>query len=197
MVAHANTHMNTIHMQKQELRTKFLTLRRDIPVQTRNGMNRTIADTLKGTVEYQQAHTICTYTSLADEVDTTWIISDALEKNDRTIILPKVVGPIIDLYIIHAWSDLTPGVFGILEPKTTNERVTVERIDLFIVPGLIFDRQGNRIGYGKGYYDRLLMHATVPKIALAYDLQMIDTVPNEPTDIPVDLCITEKQIYRF
>ena len=186
-----------IQTQKQHLRTTFLALRKAMPMQEKIHASQTIITKLKKTKEYTRAKTVCTYVSLQDEVDTTALITDELTKNDKTIVVPKVTGLVLHLYVIHTWSDLTAGVFGLLEPKTTCEEMAPENIDLFIVPGLIFDTNGNRIGYGKGYYDKLLIHSSVPKIALAYDLQVTTAVPHEVADIPVTMCITEKQQYTF
>jgi 5-formyltetrahydrofolate cyclo-ligase len=186
-----------IQTQKQILRTKFLALRKAMPEQERIHANKTIIATLQKTREYINAKTICTYVSLSDEVDTATLIKNELEKNEKICVVPKVAGSILRLYAIHAWSDLTPGVFGLLEPKTTLTQISPEDIDLFVIPGLVFDITGHRLGYGKGYYDKLLIHTNVPKIALAYDLQVIDAIPHESTDIPVHICITEKQQYQF
>lgn len=70
------------------------------------------------------------------------------------------------------------------------------RVDLYIVPGVAFDKKGNRLGRGRGFYDRLLAHVTVPKIALAYGIQVIAEVPHSSYDVPMTMVVTEKRIYE-
>lgn len=89
--------------------------------------------------------------------------------------------------------DLKKGAYGILEPsvvKTADEK----DIDVILVPGLAFDRHGGRMGFGKGYYDRLLETSIAVKIGLCYDFQLFDTIPTESHDVPMDFIITEKEI---
>ena len=89
---------------------------------------------------------------------------------------------------------LKTGVFGILEPSEDCEAVPESEIDLIIVPGVAFDRQLNRMGRGKGYYDRLLSTLQAPKIGICFDFQLQDTVPTESFDKKMDMIITEKEI---
>lgn len=92
--------------------------------------------------------------------------------------------------------ELANGRFGILEPRSECQRPTVPDPDaVVIVPGIGFTREGHRIGYGGGYYDRFLAGHPGPKIALAFDLQMLDSFRPEPHDVPVDAVITETAVY--
>ena len=84
----------------------------------------------------------------------------------------------------------------ILEPHKDCQKIAPEKIDLIIVPGIAFDKQKNRIGYGDGFYDRLLKKTKCPTIALAYEFQIVHNIPGEKHDVKVDQIITEKRILR-
>ena len=137
---------------------------------------------------FKAASTLLLYHSLNDEVDT----RDFIRKWHATkhIILPAVVGDELELRP-YAPGQLKPGAYGIEEPCHMPPFRNYEEIDLAIVPGVAFDKQGNRLGRGKGYYDRLLPllpHAF--KIGLCFPFQLVDEIPTEPFDIPMDLIIT-------
>ncbi len=99
------------------------------------------------------------------------------------------------IFDLTDWNELEPGVFGILEIHH-KDRVThpLNNIDLIIVPGVAFDKSGYRLGYGGGYYDSLLTIYPKPSIGLSYECQLVDEVPCDPHDQPVDKIITEQQI---
>ena len=108
--------------------------------------------------------------------------------------LPLIKGNDLQLLLYAGKESLKTGVFGILEPSEDCEAVPESEIDLIIVPGVAFDRQHNRLGRGKGFYDRLLSTLDVPKIGICYDFQLKDQIPTEPFDRKMDLIITEKEI---
>ncbi|HUD18962.1 MAG TPA: 5-formyltetrahydrofolate cyclo-ligase [Patescibacteria group bacterium] len=143
------------------------------------------------------ANVVCSYVSLPDEVDTKKIIT-ALLLQKKTVVVPKVISKsVMSLYKITTLDDLAPGVFHILEPRNTGTIVPISTIDLFIVPGIAFDRQGNRLGRGRGYYDRLLRDIAVPKIGLAYDFQVIAEVPHSSYDVRVTAIVTELKTIKI
>lgn len=153
-------------------------------------LSKSIFDKLKETDEFKKAKSVMFYLSKPGEVITT----EFLKEVDKDIIVPVVEGDdIIPAYLLN--QDFEKGMFGINEPK--NKLFTKkENIDLVIVPGIAFDEKGNRIGYGKGYYDKFLKDLNVPKIALAYDFQIIDKVDAQKHDIPMDKIITEKRVIK-
>ena len=149
--------------------------------------------------EFINAKTIMFYVSTKDEVKTEFMIKDALKLGK------KVVVPISDLKkrTLHLSeikdfdNELEPGVFNILEPEKEFLRpVSAEEVDLVIVPGVAFDEEGDRIGYGMGFYDRFLrtIRKHVPVIGLAYELQIVDDIPVDDTDVTVDKIVTEERI---
>ena len=138
-----------------------------------------------------EAHTLLLYYSLPDEVNTHAYI-DQLVAAGKQVLLPVVVDG--ENMIIREYTgkqDLREGAFHIQEP--IGELFPPERyteIELAIIPGMSFDKQGNRLGRGKGYYDRFL--ALIPqayKIGLCFDFQMAETIPTEPTDVRMDLVL--------
>ncbi|MEM2137974.1 MAG: phosphoribosylglycinamide formyltransferase [Candidatus Anstonellaceae archaeon] len=149
-----------------------------------------------GLPEFGAAKTLLVYSSKGSEVHTDGIIQSALSLG-KSVVLPvtKKEEKSLELYRIASISELVPGAFGIMEPPQKPEmRISPEKIDLAIVPGVSFDRRGHRIGYGMGYYDSLLAQTSCKKIGLAYDLQIAAHVPNEPHDVAVDMIVTESEV---
>lgn len=136
--------------------------------------------------DFAKAQKIMLYNALPDEVQT----QAFLEKWHlrKQIVLPTVVGDDIIPVEYAANTDFAVGDFNILEPQ--NEPYT-GKFDLIIVPGVAFDRSGNRLGRGRGYYDRFLsQHLSVKRIGICFDFQLVDEVPSEPFDIKMDEVIS-------
>lgn len=147
--------------------------------------------------KFQDSSTIFIYVSYKDEVDTHEIIKNALLLNKKVcvpLIISKKDG--MEAIYIDSLDDLEANYMGILEPKYNEENVVkAEDIDVVFLPGLAFDTNGGRLGYGGGFYDRFLKgvenHAV--KIALAYKSQIVDYVPMDPLDVKIDYIITNKK----
>ena len=131
---------------------------------------------------------------IGPEVATRPILERAWSE-DKRIACPKVEWRPRGLvsYAVTAADQLVEGRGGLLEPDPERARPVEEGFDLVLVPGLAFDRRGGRIGYGAGFYDRFLEETDALKVALAYSLQVIDSVPVEPHDVPVDRILTEDE----
>lgn len=127
-------------------------------------------------------HVIFIYVSKKEEPDTHELIKKLLK--EKTVVVPKIVGNDIVPIKLNSFDELKKGKFGILEPKTNNE-FSVEKIDLFIIPGVSFDLKGNRKGHGFGYFDRFLKNVKAKKIGLCYKSQIKKLNP-KPWDIPMD-----------
>jgi len=152
-----------------------------------------IAQRLFAMPVFVNSDNILLYASLPDEVKTRGI----LEKSFST---KKVLLPIInkgtreiELGEAENFAELVKGCCGILEPPRKSN-TDLSAIDLVIVPGRAFDAQGNRLGRGGGFYDKLLLNINCPKVAIAFESQIIEKVPHEPHDIKVDKIVTEKRI---
>lgn len=148
---------------------------------------------------FRDAQTILFYVSYGNEVYTHDMIKESISLG-KTVVVPKSVtkNNALILSRLTDWNNLEVGAYNILEPKQESiEQVDVESIDLIIVPGVVFDESGNRIGHGKGYYDRLLNDSqNIPNIGLAFELQMIDNIESEKHDEKIDVIITEDRIMK-
>ncbi|GBE06145.1 putative 5-formyltetrahydrofolate cyclo-ligase [bacterium BMS3Abin10] len=148
--------------------------------------------------DFKKAKRVLFYVSFKSEVDTMLCLKHAFDINKR-VVLPRVNGrkDKLDLYEIQALSDLESGFIGILEPDIRKGRETkLKDIDLVIIPGAGFDDRGSRLGYGHGYYDKLLSGADrhIRTIALAFEEQVVPDIPTEAHDIGIDRIVTEKRI---
>ena len=138
-----------------------------------------------GTEAYRKAHTIFGYLPFNQEVDLTHLLLHALS-DGKQIALPKCYGKEMRFILISDLSRIQYTSFGVPEP-VDDDPVADDPSGLVIVPGLVFDRLGYRIGYGGGYYDRFLsVESDHPTIGLCYDFQLTDRLEPEPHDIPVD-----------
>jgi len=134
------------------------------------------------------------YVSCGKEADTRWLLKSLWERKLRTAV-PRVAGEQMEFFEITGFSDLEPGYFGILEPREGCRRACCPEA-VMIVPGAAFSRDGKRLGRGGGFYDRFLEREPKhKKIAAAYEYQMMETLPSEVYDVPVDMVVTEKQCY--
>ena len=131
---------------------------------------------------FRDAQTILFYVSYGNEVYTHDMIKESISLG-KTVVVPKSVtkNNALILSRLTDWNNLEVGAYNILEPKQESiEQVDVESVDLIIVPGVVFDESGNRIGHGKGYYDRLLNDSqNISNIGLAFELQMIENIESE------------------
>lgn len=134
--------------------------------------------------------TILLYHSLPDEVSTAGIIQ-SLNRDGKTVILPRVASDeSMTLHVYTGDSDLIAGAYGIMEPAGATF-TDYENITVAVVPGVAFDACGNRLGRGRGYYDRLLPRLThAYKIGLCFPFQLVGDVPVDPTDIPMNEIVT-------
>lgn len=192
-----NVATESLFQQKTTIRKEILEKRKSQDPQVSAAQSRSITVTLIGRKEFQTANRILIYLSKDGEVGTDHLLGRAFELGKRVCVpvvdrgndeirISELPGPEIGFRL---------GAFGVREPAEGNLNfVTPDKIDLVVVPGLAFDRRGGRIGYGKGYYDRLLsrLSSQVPRIALAFEFQVLDTVPQDVNDIQVDTIITEK-----
>lgn len=139
------------------------------------------------------------FASFRSEVDTRSLIVWALT-NHTVVCLPRVLGPrLMAAYrITDPSADLKAGSWGIPEPRQGLEEVTPERLDAVVVPGSGFDTQGRRCGYGGGFYDTFLQRARhgTPRVALAFEAQLVPRIDTEEHDLPVTAVVTERRVIR-
>ncbi len=139
---------------------------------------------------------ICVFLSAFKEPDTSGIIGDLLETG-RSVAVPvtRADSAALTLSYIDGVSGLKKGAYGILEPSQIKP-ADENDMDIILAPGLAFDRGGGRMGFGMGYYDRLLENSRAVKIGLCYDFQLLDSIPAESHDVPMDFIITENEILK-
>ncbi|QDU77710.1 putative 5-formyltetrahydrofolate cyclo-ligase [Bremerella volcania] len=150
---------------------------------------------------FHEDSTWMVYVSVRNEVKTMGILREVLLRRGQVVVPYCLADNQLGLFLLTDLQELERGTFGISEPiaELRAERtISPETIDTLVMPGVAFDRRGNRIGYGKGYFDRLLhqLRSDCRKIALAFDCQIFADIPTEPNDLPVDHLITETQSIR-
>lgn len=143
---------------------------------------------------FRSADSFAIYHAMPDEVQTAaFILKWAPHK---TIYLPVICGDLLELHEYQADDSLKPGVFGILEPIPTS--ITEKpKPDLIVIPGVAFDRTMNRMGRGKGYYDKLLIEPELQntkQVGLCFNFQLVPEVPSTPTDIKMEMIITDEEV---
>lgn len=166
-------------MDKKELRSHIKALKRQHTKVSLIEQSSLIINKLESHKDFIEAKTVMLYSSLPDEVQTIEFIEKWRHK--KRIILPTVVGDDIIPVELTDDTDFAIGDFNILEPQNKPYNGSY---DLIIVPGVAFDKNGNRIGRGKGYYDRFLSkHMDIKRIGICFDFQLIERVPTEDNDI--------------
>lgn len=153
--------------------------------------------------ELLRARTVMTYVSVGSEVATRDLVPQLLSL-EKVVLIPYCQGLDLRLFRLKSLEELVPGTLGIPEPppdlrNDVQRQGRPEEIDLALIPGLAFDRHGNRLGQGKGYYDRFLLSLRPDafKLGLAFECQVVDDLPRTPHDTPVDAVLTEKMLLRF
>lgn len=181
-------------LKKEEIRIRILKKLNSQDKVLRLKKSLKIKELLFESDEFKSAEVILFYLSFDGEVETYSMIKDAL-KMDKTIAVPFIERKNKNLIPSRIKSvssrDLKKGPYGIEQPKRLDP-IDIERIDLAIIPGVAFDRKGNRLGRGKGYYDRFLkkLRASTKKIGLAFDFQILPQISVQPHDLRVDRIIS-------
>jgi len=185
---------------KKIIRREILKKRDGMSADIKAEKDSRIKDRFFSLPEFITARKIFFYASFRSEVETLSMIEESL-KMGKQIVLPKVDKKThrLILYEIKNVSELSPGYMGIPEPSLSDDRlVNLNDIDLVIIPGAAFDYSGNRLGYGAGYYDFLLSERKkkMPVVALAYEEQIVDSIPAEMHDVKVDMIVTDKRVIK-
>lgn len=145
----------------------------------------------------KNAKTVCVFLSTFKEPDTIRIVKQMWADNFKVVVpITNVKTGELLLSYIESMSDLKNGAYGILEPSVALDAHICD-VDVILVPGLAFDREGGRMGFGKGYYDRLLENSQSVKIGICYDFQLCEHIPTEKHDVPMDFVVTEKEILKI
>lgn len=189
--------MDTVSLEKQRLREERLAAREALSEQERSVLDDRITQKLLVTSEYAEATTVLTYVSVSSEVSTRMFIECAL-RDGKTVAVPRCLpGHCLEFVAITSLDQLIAAPFGLLEPPKELSALTEEQMDasICIVPALLVDTKGYRLGYGAGFYDRFLSTYSGKKICLAYQQNLSKTeLPHTEFDVAVDMVITESDI---
>ncbi len=182
---------------KQQLRKQIRERIMCMSEEQREQWSRQISSRLYEQNEWKHAHTIGITISVDEEVSTYEMIERAWQEGKR-IAAPKCdrLSRTMTFREIRSWDDLEKVYMNLREPIPTHTReISADEIDLLIMPGIAFTEQGDRLGYGGGYYDRFLSHYSGQTIALAYSTQLVPSIPMDEHDKRVQKIVTESQVY--
>ena len=186
--------MDAITLKKQRLREERLAARETLSEQERCVLDNCITQKLLATSEYAEATTVLTYVSVSSEVSTRMFIECAL-RDGKTAAVPRCLpGHRLEFVAITSLEQLVPAPFNLLEPPKDLSALTEVQMSnaICIVPALLVDTKGYRLGYGAGFYDRFLSTYSGKKICLVYQHNLSKTeLPHTEFDVPVDMVITE------
>lgn len=177
-------------LDKRQIRQEIKHRKQGITPDERERLSRQICRAIESLHGFERVVHLMLYHALPDEVDTRPLLSKWAR--DKQLYLPIVDGD--DLIVApYAEGAMKQGAFHIWEPTGTTA-IDPARLEWIVVPGVAFDRQMNRLGRGKGFYDRLLQQTPARKIGICYGLQLVDEIPTEPHDMKMDLIVTENDI---
>lgn len=183
--------MKNIIQEKAKVRRGVSILKKNYSSEELYSRSEEVLSVLEITGVFQEAKTIFIYNSLSDEVQTSDFIRRWSDKKD--FCLPVVTGDDIVFRRCTPSTDYQQSALGVFEPMGDNF-TDLDKVDLIVVPGVAFDRKMNRLGRGKGYYDRFLSKLSAPKAGICFDFQLFDNIPNEPNDIKMDYIISENEL---
>ncbi|CAA7600720.1 5-Formyltetrahydrofolate cyclo-ligase [Acididesulfobacillus acetoxydans] len=187
--------------RKKEVRTLALNRRAALSENERRLKSRQIQSLVAALPEYKQARTVMLFLNFRDEAETTGLAAQTLAEG-KGLVLPRCApgGLLIPAFIHDLDQDVEPGTWGIREPKKDCLReANPESVDFVLVPGAAFDRQGNRLGYGGGYYDRFFarLRPMAARVAIGFAVQVLPEVPVDEHDQKIDILVTEEGVERF
>lgn len=179
---------------KDELRAEMKAKRKGLSRSEIEEKSARICALVTGSDAYKSADCICVYMAAFNEPRTMGIIERALSDGKRVCVpVTDAQSKTLTLSYINAADTLVRGAYGILEPSVIN-RADVKEVALTLVPGIAFDGNGNRIGFGEGYYDKLLSGTHRKKAGICYEFQVCGGICADEYDVPMDMIITEEGI---
>ena len=181
---------------KLAVRNDVLGKRRALTTESREQKSQAIVDSLFELGLFRNAATIATYLPLRSEVDLSRLLG--LEHRSKCFVAPRTLPNFeLSFHRVTSSETLEIGFGGAQQPTESAGLVSPSAIDLFLVPLAACDRQGNRLGFGKGYYDRALANAPGYKLGIGFHCQLMDHVPSDSYDIPMDGFISEEGLIHF
>ncbi len=181
---------------KQELRLRLRETRDKVSPSWRRLLARAAAN--RALPILQGRETVAVYHAIRSELDPVLLV-ESLRARGARIVYPRVApsSPILEFYEVKSTEQLEPGPFGLLEPSNDAPLLTISEIDAFVVPGLSFDRAGNRLGWGKGYYDHTLaQNSRALRVGLCFQEQIEPSLPNDTNDQSMDWVVTDAKAFQ-
>ena len=183
-----------IHYLKADLRKKILEKRDSVSESERKEKSGRIMGRLFADPHFRSASCVAFYLNIQSEVETKEMIIAARELG-KEVLLPAVVsGQDLELYRFESFEKLKKGRFGILEPETEDRKPPAHWPEVIIVPGVAFGLCMHRLGYGRGYYDRLLAKIPSYRIGICFDFQLVEKLPRHEDDQRMNMIITERMV---
>ena len=187
--------MDLKKLNKKNIREEIIDKRNNLILDIKQNYDSLIFEEIINSEIYKKSKKIFTYISFGSEVDTIKIIKYSFS-NNKEVYVPKINKQTKDMIAlkIHNFNNMSVDKWGIIEPNSVDKTNIGTDFDLIIMPGIAFDKQGNRIGYGGGYYDKYIskLNNASNLLALAYDFQIIQDIESESHDIKVDFILTNK-----
>jgi 5-formyltetrahydrofolate cyclo-ligase len=182
--------------RKAALRDRMRRVRAAIPEAEREDLAARLEDHLLALPEMREARTVMLFASFGSEISTERIVH-RLDAEGRTVLLPFVAGDELGAAPYRPGDPTTPSAYGPLEPAA-RAPVDPEHIDVVLLPGLAFDRRGRRLGYGGAHYDRYMprLRGSALRVGIAFHQQVVDEVPADVRDEPVDVVVTDREVIR-
>ena len=187
--------MNTL---KNELRQKYRALRDSFGEEFIRIASESACTNLAKSKEFINADTVLLYYPIKNEISPLPII-ELCSKLGKTVAFPacKMEDTTLVFKETHTLDDLSPSTFGLLEPNEDCEEINCSKNALCIVPALLFSNDGHRLGYGKGFYDRFLESFEGISVGFSYSSLVLESLPHEAHDIPLDLIVTESEVLKI
>lgn len=185
-------------MPKRSLRSQLLAQRRALDHDSWRAASRAAQLNLLSLDEFARSGCVALYAPAHNETDTALILAASFQAGKR-VLYPAVCGHHMVFRRVERIEELQEGAFGILEPCPTGVDHSADEADLIVVPGIVFDLSGHRLGYGKGFYDRFLQHPgrSAHLVGLCHDFQLTDAaLPVDDHDIPMEIIVSDKRIIR-
>jgi 5-formyltetrahydrofolate cyclo-ligase len=188
--------------ERERLRKKILGARDRMAAGDRRTKSRLAVKNFWQLSELQRWSTLFIYVNFRSELETVELIRQCLARGKRVAVplVNALENAMVPLLIKDPEKDLAPGYYGIPEPDPRKSlRVAAREIDAAVIPGSVFDVRGGRLGYGGGYYDRFLVNDAprAKRVGLAFEMQLVERVPVQPHDQPLDILVTEERIVNI
>jgi len=195
--------MDQIYEEKKKIRKEILSFRNNMNQYEKNKKDTIIKEKFLDSDYYKKSKNIFIYISYGSEINTKEIINIALNEG-KSVFVPRTVfeTKAMDAVKINSLDNMKKVKYGALEPSEEEPYISPDDLDVIVVPGVAFDRDGGRTGYGAGFYHRYFKKISkdrakkIKKVALAYDFQLINNIPMNDKDVRIDCIITEKEIIR-